>query len=195
MYNTRSKVNRELKKRWEMKYITSVYQGETDRAQRKQDAPTYASGAFLPSGSICMIDNDNVAKLYVATDNPVPHFVFKGNNEVGVRSEVGNIAGGIMTTIPCTGNYRVQTCVFAQGEGIVYNVNDFVTVAEKDADTMGPIITEGDNKTKVTTTMFTKDGAVPYTSVIAGVVCKPVYRDQMGNNTLIVDLMFLPKQA
>lgn len=183
MYNTRTKVNRKLAERWKMKYITSVFQGDVDRAQRKQDAPTFLTGAFLPSGSVCMIDNDNVAKLYDAASNAVPHFVFKGNNEVGVQSEVGNIAGGIMTTIPCTGNYRVHTCVFEQGEGVDYKVNDFVTVGSADCNGEG------------TTTMFTKKDAAPYTAVIAGVVCKPVYKDQFGNSTLTVDLMFLPKQA
>lgn len=183
MWNERTKVNRELKQRWKMLYITSVFQGDVDRAQRKQDAPTYAPGVFLPSGSMCMIDNDKVAKLYDATNNPVPHFVFKGNNEIGVRSEVGNIAGGIMTTLPCTGNYRVQTCVFQQGDGIVYQTNDFLTIAKADCNGEGE------------TTMLTKEGAAPYTSVIAGVVVRPVYKDQMGNNTLIADLMFLPKQG
>lgn len=183
MWNEKRKVNRSLKKRWEMKYITEVFQGETDRALRKQDWPTYEAGAFLPSGSVCMIGKDNVAKLYDAASNAVPHFVFKGNNEVGVLSEVGNIAGGIMTTLPCTGNYRVHTCVFAQGEGIEYAINDFVTVAQGDVNGQG------------TTSMFTKEGATPYTSVIAGVVYAPVYKDQMGNNTLSVDLMFLPKQG
>lgn len=183
MFNNRVKVNRTLKKRWEMKYITDVYQGETDRSLRKQDWPTFITGAFLPSGSICMIDNDYAAKLYDASSNAVPHFVLKGNNEVGVLSEVGNIAGGVMTTLPCTGNYRVHTCVFKQGEGVNYAINDFVTVAEADCNGEG------------TTTMFSKEGATPYTSVIVGVVCKPVYKDQMGNNTLTVDLMFLPKQA
>ena len=180
MFNKRTKVNRSLAERWQMKYITSVFQGETDRAQRKQDAPTYEAGAFLPSGSVCMIDNNNVAKLYDAASNAVPHFVFKGTNEIGVQSEVGNIAGGILTTLPCTGNYRVHTCVFAAGE---YAVNDFVTVATAACKNDG------------NTSMFTKEGATPYTAVIAGVVCKPVYVDQLGNNTLTVDLMFLPKQG
>lgn len=183
MFNKRTKVNRSLAERWKMKYITDVFQGETDRALRKQDAPTYAAGAFLPSGSVCMIDSDNVAKLYDASTNAVPHFVFKGTNEVGVQSEVGNIAGGILTTLPCTGNYRVMTRVFEQGEGVAYAVNDFITVANADCNGEG------------TTSMFTKNGATPYTSVIAGVVCKPVYKDQMGNNALTVDLMFLPKQG
>jgi hypothetical protein len=185
MFNDQYKAprNRKLAERWKMKYATSVYQGETDRALRKQDAPTFAPGAFLPSGSVCMIGADNTAALYDASTNAVPNFVLKGTNEIGVQSEVGNIAGGIITTLPCTGNYRVHTCVFEQGEGVSYAVNDFITVVNADCNGEG------------TTSMFTKKGATPYTSVIAGVVCKPVYKDQMGNNTLTVDLMFLPKQG
>lgn len=183
MYNNMPKAKRTLAERWKMKYITSVFQGDVDRTQRKQDAPTYVAKAFLPSGSFCMIDNDNVASLYDVASNAVPHMVFKGTNEVGVQSEIGNIAGGILNTIPCTGNYRIHTCVFEQGEGIDYKVNDFLTIVAADCNGEG------------NTTMLTKNGATPYSTVIAGVVCKPVYKDQMGNNTLTADLMFLPKQG
>lgn len=183
MWNNRPKVTRKLKERWAMKYITSVYQGETDRALRKQDWPTYDPAAFIPTGSICMIDEGNVAKLYDAESNAVPHFVFRGNNEVGVQSEVGNIAGGVITTLPCTGNYRIQTTVFEQGEGMAYAINDFLTIAQADVNGEG------------VTSMLTKKGAAPYSTVIAGVVYGPVYKDQFGNNTLRADLMFLPKQG
>lgn len=182
MFNNRQQVNRKLAKRWEYKYIPSVYQGETDRDQRKFDAPTFEAGAFLPSGAICMIDENCVAKKHDLS-NTLPHFVFRGTENPGVQSEVGNIAGGILTTFPLTGNYRVNTQVFEQGEGVEYKRNDYVTITEAE------IVGEG------TTTMFTKKGAEPYSSIIAGVVVRPVFVNKIGQKTLTVDFYFLPKQA
>lgn len=182
MFNNRPKVNRQLAKRWEYKYVPSVYQGEDERGLRKYDAPTFDAGAFLPSGAICMIDENKVAKKHDLS-NTLPHFVFRGTENPGVQSEVGNIAGGILTTFPMTGNYRVHTQVFEQGEGMEYKRNDFVTVTEAE------LVGEG------TTTMFTKKDAAPYTSLIAGIVVEPVFVNKNGYKTLTVDFYYLPKQG
>lgn len=185
MFNNRQKVNRKLAARWEYKYIPSVYQGETDRDQRKADAPTFEAGAVLPSGSICMIDETGVAKAHDLS-NTLPHFVFRGTENPGVQSEVGNIAGGILTTFPLTGNYRVNTQVFEQVEGVNYNRNDYVTIASVDTTVEG-------KTSKVT--MFTKQNAAPYSSIIAGIVVRPVFINKIGQKTLTVDFYFLPKQG
>ena len=169
-----------LGKRWKLKLQPVVFQGDTRRADRIQNAPYIAAGADLPSGSICMIGDDNVAKAYDVNSNALPHFVLLGTENEGVISQEGNIAGGVITTIPVTGYYRLQTQIFAEGE---YKANDFLTVEA---------IAHDDFKNEVT---VLKGGATPYTNVVAGIVCKPVFKDTAGRATLTFDAYFLPKQG
>ena len=169
-----------LGKRWKLKLQPVVFQGDVDRAHRMQDAPYIKAGAVLPSGSICMIDDANEASMYDVASKAVPHFVLLGTENEGVISQEGNIAGGIITTLPLTGYYRLQTQLFDKDK--TYKVNEFLTVAEYPFDDFG-------------TVTGLVNGATPYTNVVAGIVCKPVFKDAAGRETLTFDAYFLPQQA
>jgi hypothetical protein len=172
-----------LKARYKLLLQPVVFQGDDRRTMRMQDSPFIAAGANLPSGSICMIDDQNIAKAYdseAIAANAVPNFVMLGTENEGVSSQEGNIAGGIITTYPVTGYYRFQTQLFDKSK--TYARNEFLTVAEYDFDGFG----------KVTGLV---NGATPYTDVVAGIVCKPVYNDAAGRATLTFDAYFLPKQG
>ena len=169
-----------LGKRWKLKLQPVVFQGDTKRADRIQNAPYIKAGANLPSGSICMIDDMNEASIYDAALNAVPHFVLLGTENEGVISQEGNIAGGVITTIPVTGYYRLQTQLFDKSK--TYKANEFLTVGSFEFDEFG------------TVTGLT-NGATPYTDVVAGIVCKPVFKDAAGRETLTFDAYFLPKQG
>lgn len=172
-----------LGKRWKLLLQPYVFQGDKEHTQRMQNAPYIAAGANLPSGSICMIDDKNIAKAYDAealAANAVPHFVILGTENEGVISQEGNIAGGILTTVPMTGYFRICTQLFDKSK--TYKANEFLTVAE---------FTFGDFGT-VTGLV---NGATPYTNVVAGIVCEPIAKDAAGRDTLKFDAYFLPKQG
>ena len=167
------------------KYVATVYQGDTQLIARFQDSASYAVDANLPTGSICYINADGqaVAGLPVATPTncPVPGVVVVGNDQKSVISQKGNIAGGIVTVLPCTGYYRIQTTVFDSSKS--YAAGDYLTATTATFDGLSGV------------GLATKSTNGVYTDLIIGIVDKPVVSDHFDLPTLSFTCNFIPPQA
>ena len=165
-----------------MKYRATVYQGDTTFATPFRDSVTFATGASLPTGSIAYFDaTDKVAKPGVGTATktncPVPCIVYMGNDQKSIQSQKGNIAGGIVTLIPCTGYFRVVTTVFDSTK--TYVAGDFLTA---DVTTFEDLANVG----------VITNGAEVYSDVVLGIADGPVANDHFDLPSLKVTCYFIP---
>lgn len=165
-----------------MKYRATVYQGDTTFATPFRDSVTFQSGANLPTGSIAYFDaTDKVAKPGVGTASaancPVPCIVYMGNDQKSIQSQKGNIAGGIVTLIPCTGYFRVVTTIFDSEQA--YNAGDFLTATVQSYDGLANV------------GVITNDAKV-YEDVILGIADGPVTNDHFDLPSLRVTCYFIP---
>lgn len=165
-----------------MKYRATIYQGDTTFATRFMDSVAFATGTELPTGSIAYIDNaDGTAKAGVgsatASNCPVPYVVYMGNDQKSVLSQKGNIAGGTVSLLPCTGYFRVVTTVYDTSK--TYAAGDYLKV------TTGAF---GD----YTSVGLLTNGATAYTDVVVGIADGPAGVDHFDLPSLKFTCYFIP---
>nr|DAQ19021.1 MAG TPA: hypothetical protein [Herelleviridae sp.] len=170
---------------WKRKNYNVVYQGDVSTDTRMYNSVTFAAGGWFPTGSVCSIDKNNVAKTGVAKgtagNHPMAYVVAVGNDRMEVQSERGNAAGGLLTLLPCAGYYRVRTTVFDADSSLTYEIGDLLSVGE----------IEHQGKT---CSAVTKKNNKPYENVIVGSVDAPVDLNKEGLPALSFTCYWLPAQ-
>jgi len=87
-------------------------------------AAAYATGVTgITAGMCCSLDA-NGAFVAGVGDHDMGIFIFQNQSDFDVRSDVGNIAGGIGSGLVACGAYELQTTAFVPG---VYAPNDPLT--------------------------------------------------------------------
>ena len=170
-----------------MKYRATVYQGDTTLALRFQDSIAVGSGAQLPTGSIAYQNSSGFAVAGVPTPTAsncaVPSVVLMGNDQKTILSQKGNIAGGYVTLLPCTGYYRIVTTVYNTAN--TYAAGDFLTATVGE---FGDYTSAGrlDNKVDSATR------AEVYKDVIVGIADAAVTTDHFDLPSLRFTCNFIP---
>lgn len=114
-------------------YAAAIKTGETD----------------IQAGSVISLDENGEFVLGLSGDTAMAIFALQNQTDFDVRSDVGNIAGGVASGLVACGSYELQTTEFVAD---TYAPNDPLTVHDA-----------GANKGKL------KKGTV-YTDAIVGVV-------------------------
>ena len=177
------------------KYVATCYQGDVAFITPFKDTAVYATGAALPTGSICYINAAGEATpgLPTLTDLkncPVPYIVYVGNDQMSVKSQKGNTAGGTVSLVPCTGYYRFVTTVFNNAEGTTYKAGDFLTAALTNGSTVKSVA-DADYPTAhagVATPVTTG----VYTDIVIGIVDTGITKDHFNLDSLRFTCYFIP---
>ena len=164
------------------KYVAVVYQGDTAFLNPFRDTVAFATGVNLPTGSIAYVDaSTGLATPGVgaatATNCPVPYLVYVGNDQKSVISQEGNIAGGKVSLIPCTGYFRVTTTIF--DTEATYAAGDFLTADVKAFDGL-------------TGVGVATNGAKAYEDVVIGIADGAAGVDHFDLPTLRFTCYFIP---
>ena len=165
-----------------MKYRATVYQGDTTFATRFSDSFAFATGTNLPTGSIAYLNNatnqvEPGTGTASATGCPVPYVVYMGNDQKSITSQKGNIAGGVVTLIPCTGYFRIVTTVFDTTK--TYAAGDFLKATVTTFDGLADV-------------GVLTNGASVYTDVVVGIADAPAGTDHFDLPSLKFTLYFIP---
>jgi len=83
-----------------------------------------AAGELILAGQVCYLDSNAQFRLGLP-DNCMPMFAWPSSTDFDVDGDVGNIQNQIMTALPVTGPYELQTTEF--DSGYTYHVNDHLT--------------------------------------------------------------------
>lgn len=176
-----------FKKPWNMKYQPYIFQGDTSFGTKFQSSPVFTIGTDMLSGSICYVDGSNVAHPGCTDadgNTQVPQLVLVGTETRTATSQIGNTAGGLLTTVPVTGYFRFVTQVFDMSEGVTYAAGDYLTVKE--------ITVDGVTIYGISNVNEAGDKVAPYTDVICGIVDKASYSDADSRPSLQFTGYFLP---
>ena len=164
------------------KYRATIYQGDTTFATRFTDSLAFEAGENLPTGSIAYFDNTTKTVkagpgVASATNCPVPYIVYMGNDQKSVISQKGNIAGGLVTLLPCTGYFRVVTTVFDTTKE--YAAGDYLKATKT---TFGDLANVG----------VITNGATVYTDTVLGIADGPEGVDHFDLPSLRFTCYFIP---
>ena len=165
-----------------MKYRATVYQGDTTFATRFSDSLAFAAGENLPPGSIAYYDPElGKARAGLGentgTNCPVPYIVYMGTDQKSVTSQKGNIAGGLVTLIPCTGYFRFVTTVFDTTKS--YTAGDFLTATKATFDGLADV-------------GVITNGATVYTDTVIGIADGPAGVDHFDLDSLRFTCYYIP---
>ncbi len=135
------------------------------------------AGETVLAGSIVYLDSNAEVRSGLP-DNCMPMFAMQNGTDFDVDGDVGNIQDQVITGLPCTGPYELQTTEY--DSAFNYAVNDHLTAW--DAQLVGYVAA--------------KKGMVrpgnPYYQTLCGVVSKGVAVNDHGKNWLSLWTYYLP---
>jgi hypothetical protein len=115
----------------------------------EKDAPLADLDVTIYKGRCISLNDDGEFVLGLSGVNALPHIAVRSSDGADVRMSAGNMTGGIMTGLPVTGGFEIETTEFDDEQSYLPNQeltcdeDGLITVGTYYVDTILGIVSDG----------------------------------------------------